>query len=124
MFRNRTVSLALVGLFLWVTACTSYRQIELAEVADHGKVRVTLTDGEHETLRDPWVEADSIRAHENRESERDYYDPIVVIPLDEVVTLEAVGTDAAKTTGTVALVLVGIAAVAFGILAIGYAMDQ
>jgi hypothetical protein len=27
--------MALVGLFLWVTACTSYKQIELGEVADH-----------------------------------------------------------------------------------------
>ena len=61
MFRSRAVSLALVGLFLWLTACTSYKQIELAEVADYGKVRVTTTDGECETLHKPWVEGDSIK---------------------------------------------------------------
>jgi len=46
VFRNRPVSLALVGLFVWVTGCTSWTQIGVSEVADHGKVRVTLTDGE------------------------------------------------------------------------------
>jgi len=61
VFRNRFVSLLLVGLFVWVTACSSYRQIEVGEVADHGKVRVTLTDGERETIHEPWVEGDSIR---------------------------------------------------------------
>jgi len=62
VFRSRPVSLALVGLFVWVTACTSYRQIEIGEVADHTKVRVTLTDGETETIHEPWVEANSLRS--------------------------------------------------------------
>ena len=121
MYRSRPVSLALVGLFVWVTACTSYKQIEVGEVSHHGKVRVTLTDGERETLHDPWVEGDSIRAHEKPEYERDYYDPIAVIPLDQVSTLEAVGTNEVGTVlvivGVVAVVFVGIAAIA---LADGY----
>jgi hypothetical protein len=119
--RSRPVSLALVGLFVWTLGCTSYRQIEPSEVADHGQVRVTTTAGYRQTVRDPWVEADSIRAHEKPEYERDYYDPIAVIPLDQVATLEAVGTNEVGTVlvivGVVALVFVGIAAIA---LADGY----
>ena len=74
-----------------MTACTSYTQIEIGEVADHAKVRVTLTDGERETIHEPWVEANSIRST--------YFN---AIPLDQVAELEAVGTN---ETGTVFLVL-------------------
>ena len=88
---NRPVSLALVGLFMWVTACTSYKQIEIGEVADHTKVRVTLTDGERETIHEPWVEANSIRSTYSQS-----------IPLDQVAGLEAIGTN---EIGTVFLVL-------------------
>jgi len=107
VFRSRPVSLALVGLFLWVTACTSYKQIEPAEVTDHGKVRVTRTDGVRETLRDPWVAADSIRGHEKPGTERDYSDPIVIIPLDQVGTLEVSYVNGGKTVVFVAAVIVG-----------------
>ena len=121
MFRSRPVSLTLVGLFVWVTACSSYSQIELGEVADHGKVRVTLTDGERETIHDPSVVTDTIRGHVKSRYEREYSDPIVVIPLDQVSTLEAVGTNEVGTVlvivGVVAVVFVGIAAIA---LADGY----
>ena len=82
MYRSRPVSLALVGLFLWVTGCTSYHQIELAEVTDHGKVRVTLTDGERETVHDPVVEADSIRGKDSK-----------AIPLDQVSKVQVARTD-------------------------------
>ena len=116
MVRSRPVTLALVWLFLWATGCSTYTQIEPGGVADHGKVRVTTTDGYRQTVRDPWVEADSIRAHEKPEYERDYYDPIAVIPLDQVSTLEAVGTNEVGTVlvivGVVAVVFVGIAAIA------------
>ena len=32
MLRNRPVSLALVGLFVWITGCTSYKQIDIGEL--------------------------------------------------------------------------------------------
>lgn len=35
MFRSRPVSLTLVGLFVWTTACTSYRHIGMGEPPDH-----------------------------------------------------------------------------------------
>ena len=104
MKRKRAVSLALVGLFVWTTGCTSYKQIELGEVADYGKVRVTRTDGARETLYDPEIVTDSIRAHEKPEYERDYYDPIVVVPMNQVGELEAVGSSAKALIGIGVLV--------------------
>lgn len=115
MLRNRAVSLALVGLFVWVTGCSSYTQIGIGEVADHGKVRVTTTDGERETIRNPWVDADSVKGHEKHKNDRYRTDPIVVIPLDQIETLEASHVSAVKTVGLVfgiAAVLVGVAALA------------
>ena len=82
MSRSRPVSLALVGLFVCVTACSTYTQIEIGEVSDHHQVRVTTTDGERETIRDPRVEAESIVGDKAR-----------AIPLDQVIELEAVGTN-------------------------------
>ena len=92
MFRNRPVSLALVGLFVWLTACTSYKQIGLSEDADHGKVRVTLTDGERETIHDPRVEADSIRGRVNGAEWG--------MPLDQIADAEAVGVNVVGTVFT------------------------
>ena len=96
MFHSRIVSLALVGLFVWVTACSSYSVIPVGDVSDHGRVRVTLLDGERETIHDPWVQGDSIRS-KDAES----------IPLDQIAGVETVGTD---EVGTVFMVL-GIAVV-------------
>ena len=46
MYRNRLVSLVLVGLFVWLTGCSTYTQIAPGEVADHGRVRVTRDGGD------------------------------------------------------------------------------
>ena len=121
MYRSSTASLALVGLFVWLTACTSYRQIEIGEVADHGNVRVTLTNGERETLHDPWVEGDSIKA---RTSETvgnlgalARVDHTVAIPLDQVAELGAVGSNELGTVFLTFGILVVVGAV-IGYLAI------
>jgi len=111
VFRNRPVSLALVGLFLWVTGCSTYTQIELAEVADHGKVRVTMTDRERDLLYDPEIVTDSIRGYEKPEGKRRYNDRIVVLPLDEMSTLESVYADGNKTAGVIGYVILGTAVV-------------
>lgn len=120
MIHNRSVSLALVGLFLWVTGCTSYKQIEIGDVGQYGRVRVTLTDGERETLLDPVVTNDSIGGREDKQ--RRHGDPVapMVIPLDQVSKLEAVD----KNTGATAALVVG--AILGGLLlisAIVYAAD-
>lgn len=105
MFRSRGGSLALVGLLVWVTGCTSYTQIQLDKVADHGKVRVTTIDGERETVHSPRVEADSIKGQVNQGVEH----VARTIPVDQVVELEAVGTN----TGATVLLVVGSLAVVF-----------
>jgi hypothetical protein len=94
--RCRPVSVALLGLLLWTTACTSYKQIELPEVADHAKVRVTLTDGERFVVYEPALAADSIHYWE-READRPQR--VHTIPLDQVSVLEARQGDVLKTLG-------------------------
>ncbi len=110
--RCRPVSVALVGLFFFATACSSYLQIEPGEVADHEHVRVTLTDGVRYDLYDPVVEADSVRGREEAKAAPDYPYPILAIPLDHVSTLESSHGDAALTVGLVVGVLAGLGALA------------
>jgi len=93
VFRSRPVSLALVGLFVWVSACTTYTQIGLNEVADHEKIRVTTSDGERDIIRDPRVDGDSIKGHLQQER-RVIINPLWSMPVDHVAELEAVGTSA------------------------------
>jgi hypothetical protein len=123
---SRTVALALVGLLLWVPACTNYKVIPVSEAPEHGKVRVTLTDGERETLREPWIDGDSIKAYTNesvgnlgpQQRAEDAQD-VVVIPLDQVTEVEAKGTDVAAT---VILAVLGAGLVAAAIAAPLYEM--
>jgi hypothetical protein len=105
MLRNRAVSLALAGLFAWLDGCASYEQIEIGELTEHGRVRVTLAGGERETLLDPAFAGDSISGR--KDAPRRHRDPIVpvVIPLDQVDKLEAVNRNAG---GTAALIVVGV----------------
>ena len=91
MFRNRPVSLALVGLFVWVTGCSTYTQIEPNEVADHYRVRVTTTGDARETIEHPRIEDDRIVG-----------ESALSIPLDQVAEVEAVGQN---TGGTVVVVV-------------------
>lgn len=99
MSRNRAVSSLLVALFLWVTACTSYTQIPLDEVADHGKVRITTIDGKRETVHNPRVQADSIKGHVNKGSVEQ---AAWTVSVDQVAIIEASGSN---TVGTVLLVI-------------------
>jgi hypothetical protein len=50
----------LVGLFVWTTACTAYKQIEVEEVAAYGNVRVTIGPGRRLLIAEPTVANDSI----------------------------------------------------------------
>lgn len=108
MIRNRAISLAVAGLLVWVTGCSSYRQIEPREGIYHGKVRVTTTDGERYDLFDPVLEADSIRGREEREEAPDYPYPILAIPLDHVSTLEVSHGNTLGTVGLVVGLVVGV----------------
>jgi hypothetical protein len=107
----------LVGLFVWLTACTTYTQIEPGEVADHDHVRVTLSDGQKTELHEPALDADSLRGRVKEVARIGGYrwsDSVVVIPLESVAEI-AVGSNPASEVliwigiVLVVLVLVGIA---------------
>ena len=124
MFRNRPVALALAGLFVWLTACTSYKQIEVGEVSHHAKVRVTFTDGERETLRDPWVDGDSIKAYTSESVGdlgplRQRVTSTVSFPLNQVAELGAVSKDEVGTVFTVLGIAAGVFIVVGSILVYG-----
>ena len=121
MFRSRPVSLALVGLFVWVTGCTSYRQIALSEINTYEKVRVTTVVGEEETIQYPRIEGDSIRGQVRDYSRSRYYpDPVMSFALEDVRTLEGSSNDATKT----AIVLVAVVgALIVGLVLIGESIE-
>ena len=106
--RCRPVSVALLGLFLWTTACSSYSQIEPGEVSDHDHVRVIMTDGVRYDLYDPVVEADSVRGREEAQTAPDYPYPLLAIPLDQVSTLEGSHGDTLATVGLTVGLVVGV----------------
>ena len=125
MFCSRPVSLALVGLFVWVTACSSYTQIELGEVADHNHIRVTTTDGEQRDLYHPVVEADSIKGQLIDRDPGSYIGPDPYArPLDEIATFERAHGDAGKTAGAAALTVVVVAGVLVGLVALSFATSR
>jgi len=99
--RSRRVSLALVGLCAWVTACTSYSRIELSEVADCGRVRVTKTDGERQTIREPELDSEVIRGIERDERR------VRIIPVDSIATVERPGINWPLTAGLTVLAVGG-----------------
>jgi hypothetical protein len=45
VYHRRAVSLALVGLLVWVTGCYNYTPIGPSQVGYYGKVRVSTIDG-------------------------------------------------------------------------------
>ena len=115
MSKSRPVSLALVGLFLWLTACTSSKQIEVGEVSHHAKVRVTFTDGERETLDNPWVDGDSIKAYTSESVgkplgiHQQRVTDTVAFPVSEVESVVVRESDGAATAGLIlAIVLIPV----------------
>lgn len=98
MIRCRSVTLVLVGLVLWLTACTSYRRIKLEQVPGYDQVRVTTTDETRYDLKSPIVRGDTIRGQE----------VVPAIPLTKVAKLEGREPNVLKTLGAV----LGFAAVA------------
>ena len=111
MKRNRVVSLALVGLFAWTAACTTYKQIQPTEVGGQDHVVVKTSDGERRSLYDPEIAADSIKGKIERGSQVSQ-----AYPLDQVAEVKSVGThDIGSAT---VFILAGIAVVAVIIAAV------
>jgi hypothetical protein len=105
-------------LFVWVTGCSTYTQIGLGEITDHGKVRVTLTGGERFRLYDPVVEADSITGHEKPEGKRYATDRIIANPLDQVSAVEAISANPGGTFLVILGVVVGTLGIALAVTCI------
>lgn len=130
MFRNRSVSLALVGLFLWATGCVKHTQIELAQVADHESIELTMTSGDRAKMRRATVESDSIRGQiqQARRIGSPAWGDTVAVPLSEVASIIAVESNTAGTVGLVvgiplALLLIGVAAYEISCSNDGYLCD-
>jgi hypothetical protein len=104
------VSLALSGLLVWPTACTSYKQIEPGDVANYGKARVTLDDGSHVVVASPQIQADSLVGFEAESwSAADRaYTYRVRVGLDQIETVEASYTSAGKTVALVGGIVIGV----------------
>jgi hypothetical protein len=126
VYRSRPVSLVLVGLFVWVTACHSYTQIEPGEIADHGKARVTLDDGSRFVVAHPEIEADSLVGFKANSWDRRHkvYTDSVRVALEQVGTLEASHASAGKTVGLVVGVIAGVFLVAGVACAASDCMDM
>jgi hypothetical protein len=126
VFRSRPVSLALVGLFLWVTGCHSYRQVEIAELPEQGTFRVTSADGNRQVVYDPWVAKDSLHAWQYpagnlgpTESDKAYY----LVSLDAIDAIERRVVSSGKTVALVAVFLV-VAGAAVGYAALASSLDD
>ncbi len=102
MLRCRFVALSLVSVFLCGIACTSYRTIEPAEVESFDDVRVRLTNGAEVQLRNPSIEADTLRGYPGNQGAE------VSLPLNEVAGFEASQTDWLKTAGLTLGVTAGV----------------
>ena len=101
MFRNRAVSLALVGLCVWLTGCTSWQQIEIAELPDYSVVKVTTTDRDEHQFRDPELVSDTLRGRVMEDARIGGYrwsDSVTAIPLGSVQNIESRETDYGQTT--------------------------
>lgn len=113
MFRSRFVSMVLVVLFIWQTGCTYYSQVEIGDLPQRGKVRVTLSDGERQSVYDPWMDGDDLRGWRtkagNGEAELSS-DGDIIFKLDSVSSIETRHTSMGKTVGLVLLMVVAATA--------------
>ena len=108
MYTSRAVSLALVGLFVWVTGCMSYQRIEIAELPDFDEVRVTVDYGAEYDLRGPRVESDTLYG---------LGEHVSAIPMSEVAKIEARQSDTGATVALVAGALLVAGGIALAIYA-------
>ena len=99
------VSVVLVSILLIGSACTSYKQIELARVSTHDNVRVITRDGSELLLTNLSVEADSLRGYPEHDTTQ------VAVPLEQVVEVQAKQADALRTVGLVALIALAVGSV-------------
>ena len=61
MKRATSAALLQVLSLVWLTGCTAYTPIDVSEIGNHDRVRVTLTDGNRRDVYDPVLQDDTIR---------------------------------------------------------------
>ena len=111
MIRDRSASLALVALFLWLTGCSAYSRITPDQVAEHGSIRVTLRNGEQATIHGPRFEADSIVGWDDRND----YLTLGAYSLSDVSKIEAPDPDGMSTGATILAIVVGLGLVTYAV---------
>jgi len=121
VLRSRAVSLALVGLFVWVTGCTKWVPMEppYPEWLDaYGKLRITNERGVPVVFKEAHLEGDSVRgtvvtSYWER-GDLKHIEAATAIPLDSVRMIEKRGTDVAATVAVILIpsLIIGIAAAA------------
>jgi hypothetical protein len=103
MLQGRPVSFVFAGFIVLMTGCTSYQRIEVEQVPNFDRVRVTTTDLDRKQLIEPSLKVDSLRGYlsdEDRTVGREW-----ATPIDLVSEVEA---KQANTVGTVSLVALGV----------------
>ena len=121
MFRNRAVSLALAGLFVWVTACTKWVPLEppySPSLEEYGKLRITNERGVPVVFREPLLQGDSVRgtvvtSYWER-GDLKHTEATAAIPMDSVRKIEKRGTDIAATAAAILIpgLILGVAVAA------------
>ena len=118
MFRNRPVSLALVGLFVWSSACTKWVPMEPPypqSLEEYGKLQITNERGVPVVFREPYLQGDSVRgtvvtSYWER-GDLKHTEATAAIPMDSVRKIEKRGTDAAATLAAILIpgLILGVA---------------
>lgn len=106
VLRSRTLSLVLAGSLLWVTACYSYRLIDMSELSNHGEIRVTLTDGKRTQISDPRVVEGSVEGKLTSAA-------TATIPVDSVAKVEAKSVNVPATIGLSLIVALALGTALF-----------
>ena len=108
MFRGRLVSLALVVLIVWQAGCTYYSQVEIGDLPQIEEVRVTLSDGERQSVYDPWTDGNDLkgwRTSAGNSAAELSNDADISFTLESVSSIETRRISAGKTA-TLAMVVV------------------
>ena len=112
--RSRPISMMLVGLFLWSSACTKWVPLEPPYAplqGDYDKLQITREGGSQVVLKEPRLESDSVwgtvvSSHWDR-GDLKHTEHDTVIPIESVVKIEKRGTDALATVG-LAVGIIGV----------------
>ena len=118
--RSRPASLALVGIFLCGTACTSYKQIEPGSIGSNDIVLVILADETELRIGQSTLEADTLRGTQYYEFGRATRTKTVAIPLDQVAEFQQREFDPFETAGLV----IGISVLVVAAAGIAWALTD